>query len=140
MRSGFRNSEIRFCVIDSRVSRIEMASDKNVASTALRTSAELRALSKIGFNSLYRIEVAQAVSALPEVFFFEELERLVREIAEASDVESPSPAKLREELSKLRAIGAVERLPRARGEMIRREVRKTSALWGLADELQARVM
>jgi hypothetical protein len=117
-----------------------MASDSTTAPTPLRTSAQVRALSKAFFNSLYRVEVAQAVRALSEVFFFEELESLLRQVAVASDVDPPSPAKLREELSKLREIGALERLPRVKGDAIRREVRKPSALWPLADELQARAI
>ena len=104
-----------------------------------RTSQPIRDLSKLAFNSAYRIEVALAISELDEVFTFEELYERLAAIVEASDVaECVSPAKARNELATLRSMGALERLPKAKGELLRRERRCDSALWELAQELRDR--
>ena len=110
-----------------------------MALTDLRTSDQLRRLSKRVFNSEFRIEVALAVAELEETFIFDELWEAVSELAARSEIEPPSASKVREEVKRMRVdFGALERLPRVRGSLIQREVRRPSALWALCRQLHDR--
>jgi hypothetical protein len=107
--------------------------------TSVRTSERQRALSKEAFNSQYRIEVSLAVLELAETFTFDDLASAVNDMATASGVEPPSPTALRRELQRLRDVyGALERLPRVKGESVKREVRRPSALWDVCREVALR--
>lgn len=108
-------------------------------STEIRTSQSLRHLSRRAFNSSYRIEVGLAIPELDETFVFDELWELLAEICKQSAVEAPSQSKVREEVRRLREdFGALERLPRARGSLIQREIRKPSPFWDLCRHLSVR--
>lgn len=109
--------------------------------TSIRTSARLRRLSKDAFNSAYRVEVALAALEMPQdTFTFDELYEKVRLVATTSGVdEIPSASKTRSEVQCLRDVyAALARLPRVKGESVKREVRRPSALWALCRELYER--
>lgn len=109
-------------------------------STELRTSEPLRQLSTSAFNSAYRVEIGLAIPQLEETFVFEDLWELLVDVCQQSDIEPPSQSKVREELRRLRQdLGVLERLPRVRGSLIQREIRKPSPFWELCHHLSDRV-
>jgi len=106
---------------------------------ALRTSESVRDLSRRAFNSSMRVELCLLIEELGETFIFDELFERAVALAERCNVEGPSQSNVRKELERLRKdFGALERLPRVKGSLIKREVRRESAVWNLCRELHAR--
>ena len=104
------------------------------------TSEAVRGVSHLAFQSRYRIEVALAIMKLEETFVFDDLWELIEETAKANGVERPAQSKVRAELGRLRDLGAVERMPKVRGTLVQREVRRESAIFALCQELHARAV
>jgi hypothetical protein len=106
----------------------------------LRTSDALRARSKEAFNSSFRLEVALTIMRMPTTFIFDDLYTRVAELATSSGVDPPSQSAVRIELRRLREVyGALARMPRVKGESVKREVRQESGLWALCTEVYERV-
>jgi hypothetical protein len=99
--------------------------------------AELRQLSKRAFGRAHLLEVAVAVRSLDDdSFVFEDLYAALVAAAQDAGIDAPSVSAVRSDLDRLRLLGALDRLPRARGELIRHEVRKKkAAFWRLLREL-----
>jgi hypothetical protein len=85
------------------------------------------------------VEIALAIVEIDGTFVFDELYDRVEAISEASGMdEVPSESKVRVELDRLRNIGALERMAKVKGESVKREVPRESALWALCRELSER--
>jgi hypothetical protein len=98
---------------------------------------ELRQLSKRAFGRTHLLEVAVAIRARnDDSLVFDDLYAAVVTAAKDAGVEVPSTSAVRSDLNRLRLLGALDRLPRVRGELIRHEVRrKKAAFWQLLREL-----
>lgn len=95
-----------------------------------------RRKSKDAFGREFLAETGFAIAALEgDTFLFEDVEAVLQETAKELGIEPPSSAQIRKDLQRIRDVfGAVERLPKLKGEQLRRETKKTSAFWSLLSE------
>jgi hypothetical protein len=100
---------------------------------------QLRRLSKQALGREHLLELALVViTRHDESFVFDDLFDEVREAAVNARLEPPSVSAVRSDLERLRQLRAIERLPRARGELTRHEIRRRkAAFWQLVRELTA---
>lgn len=85
------------------------------------------------------METCLAITSLAETFLFDEVFELLSEVATEAHSPPPSVSAIRKDLDRLRdTFSAIERLPFTKGERLRREVRRSSSLWALCDELALR--
>jgi hypothetical protein len=102
----------------------------------IRRAEAVRATSKAAFGRDHLIETCLAAASLGETFVFDDLMAALRENCEKVGVGPPSASTVRQDLNRLRdTLRAVERLPAVRGERLRREARRDSAIWALCREL-----
>lgn len=97
----------------------------------------LRELSKLAFNRATQAEVVLIARTLPKTgFTFEQVYDLALRASRAAGMEEPSESAVRKDLARMREpFGALERPGRARGQLERVEVQRSSSLWKLCDEL-----
>ena len=98
----------------------------------------LRQLSKRVLGRAHLLEIALVVIARrDDSFVFEDLYDELRESALGARLDPPSASAVRSDLDRLRELNAIERLPRARGELSLREIRRPkAAFWNLVRELE----
>ena len=103
------------------------------------TSQRVRDISRAAFGRESQIEVALIVRDLADEFAFDDVITAVLEMCERCEIDAPSEAAVRTDLKRMReTFGALERLPRLRGTIERREVRRPGPLWELCEALYSR--